>query len=96
MDYVFHVIVFQDNEVWLAQILEHDIVIQAERREDLRSEFCYVVMGRIKAAEQEVIEDPFDLPPAPTPHPEGERIKVEFRVENDAIHFTDGSSWRTI
>jgi hypothetical protein len=58
-------LIFKEDEWWVAQCLEYDIAAQAKTLNDVQYEIQRVLVGRMFVASQFKIEPFEDVPPAP-------------------------------
>ncbi len=60
------IIMFKENEWWIAQCIEYDLAAQGRTIEDAQYEFQRIFCGRILVAKELGISDPLeDVPRAP-------------------------------
>jgi hypothetical protein len=60
------VVVFREGTVWVSQCLQHNIAAQGENLRECLDALRSVLLARIAAAANGLIDDPFkDVPPAP-------------------------------
>lgn len=77
-EHLFHVLIKQEESVWIAQCLEFDLVAQAERKEDLEIRFAMVIAGHLEMACRNGSK-PFEgIPPAP------QEVRDEFWAQAEA------------
>ena len=65
--YKLDVLFFKERDVWVGQCLQYDIAAQAQNLRECMQALQSALLGRLIAATQGLINDPFkDLPPAPS------------------------------
>lgn len=89
-DHTLQVLLYKQEDWWIAQCLEYDIAAQAKSTEDVLYEISRLFVSRFVAAEEVGIKDPLEsLPPAPEEF--WKMYKKGIRAQPDRLRFQSPS-----
>lgn len=85
------VVFFKDGDVWVGQCLQYDLAAQGGNLKECMQELGAVILGRILAATEGIIEHPFvGLPPAPERYWQQYRDGVKLSAEASPLQQPEG------
>lgn len=91
IEYKLDVLFLKEGEVWVGQCLQHDIAAQGENLRDCVRALSSVLLGRVRAVSEGLIDHPFaDIPPAPERYWERYRKAVKLSPEESPFQKPEG------
>ncbi len=85
-EYTLSVLLWQEDNLWLAQCLQYDIAAQAKTLGDLRYELERILVGHLVISAENGAEPFEDIPPAPTEFWQ-KYLKANMRLQADTMPF---------